>query len=55
MEKIAVISDIHGNIPALQSVLKDIQTRKIEQIICLGDLNTGEPINDKWSVRMQKK
>jgi protein phosphatase len=38
LEKIAVISDIHGNIPALQSVLKDIQTRGIEQIICLGDL-----------------
>jgi len=38
LDKIAVISDIHGNIPALQSVLKDIKTRKIEQIICLGDL-----------------
>jgi protein phosphatase len=38
MEKIAVISDIHGNIPALESVLKDIQSRKIERIICLGDL-----------------
>jgi protein phosphatase len=33
-----VISDIHGNIPALQSVLKDIQARGIERIICLGDL-----------------
>ncbi|MEH7417254.1 metallophosphoesterase family protein [Neobacillus drentensis] len=38
MDRIAVISDIHGNIPALQAVLHDIQTRKMEQIICLGDL-----------------
>jgi protein phosphatase len=38
MDKIAVISDIHGNIPALESVLKDIESRNIERIICLGDL-----------------
>ena len=38
MEKIAVISDIHGNIPALESVLQDIKLRGIERIICLGDL-----------------
>ncbi|MGG3562959.1 metallophosphoesterase family protein [Neobacillus rhizosphaerae] len=38
MEKIAVISDIHGNIPALESVLSDIDSRNIKRIICLGDL-----------------
>ena len=38
MDKIAVISDIHGNIPALESVLQDIKLRGIERIICLGDL-----------------
>ena len=38
MDKIAVISDIHGNIPALQAVLEDIKSRGIERIICLGDL-----------------
>ncbi len=32
MEKIAVISDIHGNIPALESVLQDIKLRGIEHI-----------------------
>ncbi|MFZ5353653.1 MAG: metallophosphoesterase family protein [Bacillota bacterium] len=35
--KIAVISDIHGNIWALREVLKDIRKRDIEQIINLGD------------------
>lgn len=38
MDKIAVISDIHGNIPALESVLQDIKLRGIKRIICLGDL-----------------
>ncbi|WP_243522884.1 metallophosphoesterase [Bacillus pseudomycoides] len=38
MDKIAVISDIHGNIPALDAVLKDIKLRGIERIFCLGDL-----------------
>jgi len=36
--KIAIISDIHGNLPALQSVLNDIKSKDINQIYCLGDL-----------------
>jgi len=38
MDKIAVISDIHGNLPALRAVLADIRSRGIEIIYCLGDL-----------------
>lgn len=38
MEQIAIISDIHGNIPALTSVLEDIEKRGIKRIFCLGDL-----------------
>lgn len=36
--KIAVISDVHGNIIALERVLKDIEAQQIEQVYCLGDL-----------------
>ena len=36
--KIAIISDIHGNLIALERVLKDIKEKGIEQIYCLGDL-----------------
>ena len=36
--KYAIISDIHGNLEALQSVLSDIERHGIETIICLGDL-----------------
>lgn len=38
MEKIALISDIHGNKTALQAVLADINKRKIKRVFCLGDL-----------------
>ncbi|WP_306007698.1 metallophosphoesterase [Bacillus sp. MMSF_3353] len=35
--KIAIISDVHGNSHALKSVLEDIERRKVEMIINLGD------------------
>ncbi|MDR6919940.1 metallophosphoesterase family protein [Chryseobacterium sp. S-02] len=38
MIQIAIISDIHGNIIALNTVLNDINQRKIDKIFCLGDL-----------------
>ena len=34
----AVISDIHGNLPALEAVLADIGRRDLEEIWCLGDI-----------------
>jgi predicted phosphodiesterase len=34
----AVISDIHGNAEALRTVLKDIEGRGVQRIICLGDI-----------------
>lgn len=36
--KIAVISDIHGNIYSLMRVLDDINDQNVDLIICLGDL-----------------
>lgn len=35
---IAIISDIHGNFVALKEVLKDIDSRGISKIYCLGDV-----------------
>lgn len=37
MDKIAIISDVHGNITALEAVLEDIKNRNINTIYCLGD------------------
>ncbi len=38
MNSLAVISDIHGNYPALKSVLSKIDELGIDDIICLGDV-----------------
>lgn len=38
LQKIAIISDIHGNIEALQAVLADAKARGVDKIICLGDI-----------------
>ena len=38
MDKIAVISDIHGNLESLHAVLEDMQERGINRIMCVGDI-----------------
>ena len=38
MGRIALISDIHGNLEALQRVLDDIAEAAPDQIVCLGDV-----------------
>jgi len=39
--KLAVISDIHGNLPALNAVLADIQAQSVDLILNLGDIVSG--------------
>jgi predicted phosphodiesterase len=39
--RIAVIADIHGNMPALEAVLADIRRRDIDRAVNLGDCVSG--------------
>jgi predicted phosphodiesterase len=39
--RLAVIADIHGNLPALQTVLADISARDVDRTINLGDCVSG--------------
>ena len=32
---VAIITDIHGNLEALEAILKDIKTQEIDEVICL--------------------
>jgi len=41
--RIALISDIHGNLVALDAVLADIAKHAIDRIVCLGDLALHGP------------
>lgn len=38
MTKRAILSDIHGNLTALEAVLADIQQQNVDSIVCLGDI-----------------
>ncbi|WP_275693226.1 metallophosphoesterase [Nocardioides sp. TF02-7] len=37
LDRIALISDVHGNLTALEAVLADIEARGIERVLNLGD------------------
>lgn len=41
LPKTAILSDIHGNSPALEAVLEDIDRMDCEQILVLGDMING--------------
>ena len=36
--KTAIISDLHGNVPALETAYKDALERGVERFVCLGDV-----------------
>lgn len=36
--KTAIISDLHGNIPALETVIADAQARGVRRFVCCGDV-----------------
>jgi putative phosphoesterase len=43
MQRIAIMADIHGNLPALEAVLADIEQEDITEILVAGDLVGGCP------------
>jgi putative phosphoesterase len=45
--RIAIISDIHGNLPAFEAVLKNIDTSGVDLILCLGDTVGYGPYPDE--------
>jgi len=41
MTRLAVLSDIHGNLPALQAVVADFERQGVDQVVTLGDHASG--------------
>lgn len=41
--RVAFISDIHGNLHALEVVLADLQKAQVDQVVCLGDVASLGP------------
>jgi protein phosphatase len=54
MHQIAILSDIHGNITALEAVMKHVKSRGISTIICLGDLVGKGPSSKKSIDRIRE-
>lgn len=52
--KIAIISDIHSNLEALKATLKDIEKRKVDKIICLGD-TIAKGVHPKECIELVRK
>ncbi len=51
LHRVAVISDVHGNVTALEAVLADIERRGIKQVINLGDV-VGKGPRGAESIRL---
>jgi putative phosphoesterase len=39
--RLALISDIHGNLPALERVLEELAREDVDELVCLGDVAVG--------------
>jgi predicted phosphodiesterase len=39
--RLGLISDLHGNLPALEAVLAELDREGVEQLVCLGDVAVG--------------
>ncbi len=47
MDRFAVISDIHGNLHALEAVLSEVDRLGLTEVVCLGDIVGYGPFPDK--------
>lgn len=51
--KFAFISDVHGNLPALNAVIEDAERERAEQFIFAGDYCLSNPWPDECITRMK--
>lgn len=51
--RVAIISDIHGNLLALETVLADIARQGVDQTVCLGDVALAGPQPHEASQRLR--
>lgn len=53
--RMAIFSDIHGNMPALDAVLADIRGQQIDAVYCLGDLVGYAPFPNEVIERIRSE
>jgi putative phosphoesterase len=47
MLRVAVVSDVHGNLPALEAVLAEVEQESPDALVCCGDVYQGGPYGDE--------
>ena len=52
--RVAILSDIHGNLVGLEAIVSDLKTRKVEEVVCLGDVAASGPQPSEVVERLQK-
>jgi putative phosphoesterase len=53
--RLAIFSDIHANLPALEAVLTDIGRQQLDAVYCLGDLVGYAPFPNEVTERIQRE
>ena len=52
--RLALVSDIHGNLAALEAVIADLESRHLDQVVNLGDTLSGPLLPAETAQRLQK-
>jgi predicted phosphodiesterase len=52
--RLALVSDIHGNLAALEAVIADLENRQIDQVVNLGDTLSGPLLPAETAQRLQQ-
>ncbi len=52
---IAVLSDVHGNLPGLEAILADAERRAVPHVICLGDLVGYGPFPNEVAALLRER
>ncbi len=53
MPRIAVLADVHGNVPALEAVLEDVAAQRVDEVLVGGDLVGRGPQGSRVVRRIQ--
>jgi predicted phosphodiesterase len=52
--RLAIFSDVHSNVPALEAILRDIEPEWVDRVYCLGDVVGYAPYPNKVVDRLRR-
>ena len=55
MTRLAVLADLHGNLPALEAVLQDLSQFRVDRVIVAGDVVNWGPFSAQVLERVTRE